>query len=74
MICNDLYDGAETCDLVGLFLLSGFSIKVEANHKIVNYLDITLNLETGLFKPYSTCYETWNKYFHHETHQQYPSS
>ena len=47
MICNDLYDGAETCDLVGLFLLSGFSIKVEANHKIVNYLDITLNLETG---------------------------
>ena len=53
MICNDLYDGAETCDLVGLFLLSGFSIKVEANHKIVNYLDITLNLETGLFKPYS---------------------
>ena len=47
MICNDLYDGAETCDLVGLFLLSGFSIKVEANHKIVKYLDITLNLETG---------------------------
>ena len=88
------FDGAETCDLVGLFLLSklqhlnldiglyrddglgvsslrprqtelaaqsvarifkefGFSIKIEANHKIVNYLDITLNLETGLFKPYS---------------------
>ena len=88
------FDGAETCDLVGLYLLSkvqhldldlglyrddglgvsslrpkqtelaaqkvarifkefGFSIKIEANHKIVNYLDITLNLETGLFKPYS---------------------
>ena len=31
----------------------GFSIKIEANHKIVNYLDVTLNLETGLFKPYS---------------------
>jgi hypothetical protein len=88
------FDGAETSDLVGLYLLSklqhldldlglyrddglgvsslrprqtelaaqkvakvfklhGFSIKIEANHKIVNYLDITLNLETGLFKPYS---------------------
>ena len=87
------WDGAETADLVGLFLLSqlsdigwdiglyhddglvacslkprqaelakkkicrifqenGFSITAQANMKSVNFLDITLNLDLDLFKPY----------------------
>ena len=88
------YDGAETCELVGLYLLSklnhidvniglyrddglaisnktprqteiikkeicqifknnGLSITIEANKKVVDYLDITLNLNTGTFKPFN---------------------
>ena len=87
------YDGAEICDIVGLFMLSklqnlnlkiglyrddglatGFqtprqldiikkklckifeehelSITIEANKKVVNFLDVTLDLNTGLYKPY----------------------
>ena len=88
------FDGAETSDLCGLFLLSkiqhlGFNIGlyrddglgvskfnprqtdmkkdqlckifkhkynltvlVEVNHTQVNFLDISLNLQTGIFKPY----------------------
>ena len=87
------YDGAEVCDLVGLFILSqlqklglkiglyrddglaaGYqtprqleltkqkickifkdnqlSITIEANLKVVNFLDVTLDLNTGLYKPF----------------------
>ena len=87
------FDGAEICDIVGLFMLSklqnlnlniglyrddglatGFqtprqleiikkklckifkehelSITIEANKKVVNFLDVTLDLNTGLYKPY----------------------
>ena len=87
------FDGAETSDLCGLYLLSkiqqvfpgpclyrddglgasefsarvnnmkvtqlckvfkkyDLTILVEVNHKIVNFLDITLDLNTGLYKPY----------------------
>ena len=87
------YDGAETCDLVVLYLLSkckdlgitigayrddwlgisnlnsrqtelkkkklaeelkkhGLKIQVIPNTKSVDFLDVTFNLETGLFKPY----------------------
>ena len=87
------WDGAEVCELVGLYLLSqlsdlsihvglyrddglcacalnprqtelikkkickvfkdnDLSITVEANAQNVNFLDINLDLETGLFKPY----------------------
>ena len=93
------WDGAEVCELVGLFLLSqlselhlvvglyrddglavcalkprqvelikkklcrifeenGFQITIEANVKSVNFLDINLNLETGIFKPYTKPNET----------------
>ena len=86
-------DGAETCELVGLFLLSklqnlglnlglyrddglgvctmtprqidkikkemckifgnfGLKITIDVNHKIVNFLDVTFDLESGLFKPF----------------------
>ena len=88
------FDGAETCELVGLFLLSKLQhlklnlglyrddglgvcsltgrqtekvkqemcriferyhlqITTDVNHKIVNFLDITLDLDSGLFKPFS---------------------
>ena len=89
------YDGAETCELVGCYLLAqlkqirgieiglyrddglailnqtpreiekakkqicqfftnnNLKITVEANKKIVNFLDETLDLNTGKFKPYS---------------------
>ncbi|GFR59677.1 inositol hexakisphosphate and diphosphoinositol-pentakisphosphate kinase 2 [Elysia marginata] len=87
------YDGAETCELVGLFLLSqlkeidanvglyrddglaacrltprqaentkkricqvfqnyGLKITIEANKKIVNFLDVTLDLRNDSYKPY----------------------
>lgn len=88
------YDGAETCELVGLFLLSelqqehgnniglyrddglaalnksprevetikknmcktfkkhNIQITIEANKKVVNYLDITLDLKENTFKPF----------------------
>ena len=89
------YDGAETCELVGCYLLAqlkqipgieiglyrddglailnqtprevekakkqicqvftnkNLKVTVEANKKIVNFLDVTLDLNTGKFKPYS---------------------
>ena len=87
------YDGAETCELVGCYLLSQLTqipdiglyrddglavinqtpqkienvkkeicrifannnlrITIEANKKIVNFLDVTLDLTTERFKPYS---------------------
>jgi hypothetical protein len=88
------FDGAETCELVGCYILSilsqkfgnniglyrddglaalnatpfqidkikkdicktfkdiGLKITIEANLKIVNYLDVTLNLNTGVHNPY----------------------
>ena len=87
------FDGAECCDMVGLYLLSclqplnlniglyrddalgvlkmtprqaelkkkeicnifksnNLSITIEVNLKIVNFLDITLDLNTGIYKPY----------------------
>ena len=86
------FDGAETCDLVGLFILSelqklninlglyrddglaisdlyyketeslnkkickvfndnDLSIRIETNQKQVHLLDVTLNLNSGFFKP-----------------------
>ena len=89
------YDGAEVCELVGLYLLNnlanefgnsfglyrdnglalfkninghgadkipkefhqlfkenGLSLEIECNLKTVNYIDITLDLNTGTYKPY----------------------
>ena len=87
------WDGAELCELIGLFLLSqishlnlivglyrddglavtdlkprqaelmkkklcqifkenGFNITIEVNVKSVNFLDVNLNLDTGIYKPY----------------------
>ena len=88
------YDGAETCELIGLYMLSlikpilndkvglyrddgliacnatpkqidgikkkvtkafkdnDLKITIEANKKIVNFLDVTFNLSDGTYKPY----------------------
>ena len=87
------YDGAETCELVGLYMLSqleqlginiglyrddglaicdktpfetenikkeickifkenNLNITIDANKKIIDFLDITMNLKTGEHKPY----------------------
>ena len=88
------FDGAETCELIGLFILSelkpkygscvglyrddglaafnetpkkieqikkdicktfekhNLKITIDANKKVVDYLDITLDLSAGIFKPY----------------------
>ena len=88
------YDGAESCDIVGLFILSklqhlglysvglyrddglavstktarqnellkkkigelfgslNLSITIEANKKVVDFLDITMNLQNGIYKPF----------------------
>ena len=38
------------CELFGYY---GLRIEIDCNHKIVNFLDVTLNLNTGLYYPYS---------------------
>ena len=35
-----------------IFEQNGLSITIDANLKIVNFLDITLDLSTGAYKPY----------------------
>ena len=98
------YDGAEICELVGLYLLSqlqnlninvgpyrddglavtnqtpreaeitkkklckifkdnNLRIAVEANKKVTDFLDITLDLHTGSYKPYKKPNDTIN-YIH----------
>ena len=90
------YDGAEVCELVGIYVLSllakyidkndsglyrddglillrnvnkqkmdrmrkniikifkdvGFKIEIQTNPKIVDFLDVTFNLENGTYRPY----------------------
>ena len=43
-------DGAETCELVALFLL--FLIRQLTGMKTINFLDVVFDLETGSYKPY----------------------
>ena len=35
-----------------VFEKNGLSVTIEANSKVVNFLDITMDLRTGIFKPY----------------------
>ena len=35
-----------------IFNQNGLQITIEANHKIVNFLDVTFDLNTGLYKPF----------------------
>jgi len=101
------FDGAETCELVGSFLLSqlqqlniniglyrddglavvnstpraienikkdicricnsnGIRITIEANKKIIDFLDITFSLNQCSYRPY-TKPNTTLKYFHHDS-------
>ena len=39
-------------DLCSIFNKYGLIITIEANKKIVNFLDVTLNLSTGKYQPY----------------------
>ena len=36
---------------------NGLSLKIECNLKTVNYLDITLEVNTGIYKPYRITYD-----------------
>ena len=38
--------------IIQIFAEQGLAITIEINQTIVNFLDVTLYLETGLFKPY----------------------
>ena len=40
-------------DLCAIFNQFGLKITIEANMKIINFLDVTLNLSTGKYQPYS---------------------
>ena len=40
-------------DLLSIFNTYGLKITIEANKKIVNFLDVTLNLSTGKYQPHS---------------------
>ena len=39
-------------DIIGVFKSFGSKVKIEVNLKAVNYLDVTLDLESGKFQPY----------------------
>ena len=106
------FDGAETCEVVGSYLLSilkkkfgdciglyrddglaafkktpqqlekikkqickifsdnGLRITVEANAKVINYLDVTLDLNTGQYQPYNKPGNT-PSYIHHESNHPF---
>ena len=36
---------------------NGLSLKIECNLKTVNYVDITLEVNTGIYKPYRNTYD-----------------
>ena len=40
-------------DLCSIFNTYGLKIIIEANQKIVNFLEVTLNLSAGKYQPYS---------------------
>ena len=40
-------------DLCAIFNKYGLKVTTEANKKIVNFLDVTLNLTNGKYQPYS---------------------
>ena len=106
------YDGAETCDICVLYLLSkvqhlpinigaykddwlavssttnrqvekvkqeiakifkqnGLGLEIECNHTKINFLDITLDLKTGLFSPYM---KPNNKIFYVHSKSNHPPS
>ena len=105
------YDGAETCELVGSFLLSqlqkldvniglyrddglaisnvtprhtenikkeicrvfnqnGLRITIEANKQIINFLDVTFNLNSSTYQPF-TKPNTTLQYIHRESNHQH---
>ena len=39
--------------LCAIFKVHGLQIVIEANHKKVNFLDITLDLSSGVYQPYT---------------------
>ena len=39
-------------EIAKIFKAHGLSLEIEANHTIINFLDVTFNLSTGLFSPY----------------------
>ena len=39
-------------EMCKIFKEQGLSITIEANHKVVNFLDVNLDLNTGLYKPF----------------------
>ena len=39
-------------EICKVFKENKLSITIEVNHKVVNFLDITLDLNSGLYKPY----------------------
>ena len=39
-------------EICKIFKENNLKITIEANHKTVNFLDVTMNLTTGEYKPY----------------------
>ena len=39
-------------EIIKIFHSHGFKLEIDANRKVVNFLDVTINLETNSFKPY----------------------
>ena len=53
-------------EVIEIFKANGLKITIEANKKTINFLDITLDLASGFYKPYM---KLNNKilYVHHES-------
>ena len=48
-----------TCkNIIKIFKDVGFSIDIETNSKVVYFLDITFNLNNGIYKPYKKTNDT----------------
>ena len=53
-------------DICKVFNNNGLKITIEANKKVVNFLDVTLNLNKGSYEPYAKPNNT-PLYVHHES-------
>ena len=45
-------------NIIKIFKDVGFSIDIETNSKVVDFLDITFNLNNGIYKPYKKANDT----------------
>ena len=58
-------------EIASIFKQNGLGLEIECNHTKINFLDITLDLKTGLFSPYM---KPNNKIFYVHSKSNHPPS